>query len=1153
MKLSRIKGFLAYLMVVFCNGFVDLGHKILIQDTIYKATQGKSLIILSAIVNAFILIPYLLLFTPSGFIADKFPKAKVLRLTALSTVPLTLMITFCYYQGYFWSAFLMTLLLGIQSAINSPAKYGYIKELCGKEKLAPANAMVQTVAVIAILAGTFVFSFFFEMLLDNRFLTTEQDLPEIIKSFAPLGWILVLFSLIEAGLTWTLPEKKSVDPMSTYDIKKYVKGAYITPYLMRIIEKPVLLACVIGLGIFFAINQVLLSSYGAFVKTQLGVDSVLFSQGVLALGGIGLLLGANYAGRMSRGFIETGMIPVGSFGVTISLFFLPLLTSKLLIALLFIFYGFFGGMLIVPLNALIQFNSGENELGKVLAGSNFIQNIGMFSALILTILITLLFGSEHYLLYGLFLCAFAGFVYTLTTLKQSLVRYLLYVLVTKIYRLQVKGLDNIPSKGGVLLLGNHTSLIDWAILQLASPRPIRFVMEKAIYDKWYLTWILKRFKVIPIAKGRSKGALDNIRQFLQSGEVIVLFPEGRLSMNGQLGKFYAGFERAAIDSNATIIPFYILGLWGAKSSYAPKITQQLKKKGPTEVMVTFGASVPLESSAIEVRQKVKELSINSWAYHVKQFKSLPLAWLKEAKHRMGDVVIVEEKNNQFTKDKLVASVWYFKVRWKKAMYREPNIGILLPSTAGGVIANLSLLCLGKTVVNLNYTVGADLMQSAITQAEIKTIVTSKLFILQLAKRGLNLEALFKGLTIIYLEDYRRKRTKLSIVKRILLARLIPFFILKKLMIEPTHIDDTAAILFSSGSEGAPKGVELSHRNLLCNIKQMSSLLSLTESDVLLSVLPTFHAFGLTTTTLMPLLQGLPIVCYPDPTNVQAIAKLIFKYKVSLMCQTPTFLNFYIKNKKIHPAMLQSLRLVIAGAEKLQNETYNNFKKKFNLEIYEGYGATEVAPVASCNFPDVVSSIDMHVHQANKPGTVGLPLPGSAFRIVDPKTLDLLPQGEEGMVLIGGTQVMKGYLNEKEKTSKVVILRDNVRWYVTGDKGFVDEEGFLKLIDRYSRFAKIGGEMISLSAAENALVKILAEEIDDLMIINMPDKVKGEQLIVFYSGEIEPDALAKKIKEGNISKLMLPKTVEKLEDLPRFGSGKKNYVKAKEMASILVGH
>jgi acyl-[acyl-carrier-protein]-phospholipid O-acyltransferase/long-chain-fatty-acid--[acyl-carrier-protein] ligase len=266
-----------------------------------------------------------------------------------------------------------------------------------------------------------------------------------------------------------------------------------------------------------------------------------------------------------------------------------------------------------------------------------------------------------------------------------------------------------------------------------------------------------------------------------------------------------------------------------------------------------------------------------------------------------------------------------------------------------------------------------------------------------------------------------------------------------------------------------------------------------------------------------------------------------------MCQTPTFLNLYTKSKKIHPVMLKSLRLVIAGAEKLQKETYVNFKDKFGLEVYEGYGATEVAPVASCNFPDVVSAIDLHVHQAQKVGTVGLPLPGSAFRVVDPESYGVLPQGEEGMVLIGGTQVMKGYLDNIEKTKQSVIEKDQVRWYITGDKGFVDEEGFLTLIDRYSRFAKISGEMVSLSAVEQKIMKLAGTKVEDLMVVNMPSSSKGELLVLFYSGDVQVSDLISLLKEGGLNRFMFPKHIEKLDELPRFGSGKKNYVKAKQIA------
>lgn len=1148
MKLSKIKGFIAYLIIIFCNSFVDLGHKILIQDTIYRTADGNLLVILSAVVNSFILLPYLLLFTPSGFISDKFPKAKVIKFTALAAIPLTLLITLFYYLGYFWPAFMMTLLLGVQSAINSPAKYGYIKELCGKETLARANALVQTLAIISILAGTFIFSYFFESMVANSGLTETVSADDILQVFAPLGWLLVFFSTLETLLSLTLPQKSAADPSSTYDVKSYFKGRYIRPYLKYASEKSVILTCIIGLAVFWSVNQVLLASYGAFAKNVLQEQSVLFSQGVLALGGIGLLFGANYAGKVSRGFIETGLIPLGTIGLTVCLFFIPLLTSKLLICLLFFVYGFFGGVLIVPLNALVQFNAAKDALGKVLAANNFIQNIGMFSSLMLTIIVALLFGDERSLLYGLFLTAAVGAVYTLMKLSQAFSRYILYFLVSKVFKLQVHGLDNIPSEGGILLLGNHVSFVDWAILQIACPRPMRFVMEKAIYDKWYLTWFFKHFKVIPIARGHSQDALETIRIALQNGEMVTLFPEGRLSMNGQIGTFYNGFERAAKDSGAIIIPFFLQGLWGSLFSRAPKSAhRQEKSKRSTDVTVVFGEPLAISATPQDVRQAVKELSIQSWRYHIEQYASLPYAWLVQAKSALAETAVMDDKRVALTNNKLLATVWCFNQVWRKNLFNQNNIGILLPASIGSVLTNLSILSLGKTIVNLNFTVGEENMHSAIHQAEIKTIITSRLFINQMKKKGIDLSSILEQYKLVYLEDERKKISKLHGIINFMLVRLLPLSMLNYFINQARGIDKSAALLFSSGSEGAPKGVMLSHRNLLTNIKQLSSVMAFKNDDVMLSSLPPFHAFGLTATMLMPLLQGIPVVCFPDPTNAQALSKLILRNQITLMCQTPTILNFFNKSVKIYPELLTSLRMVISGAEKLHADTREQFKQKFGLDIYEGYGATEVAPVASCNLPNEISPVDLHRHIAFRPGSVGLPLPGSAFRIVDPQTYEKLPQGEAGMVLIGGLQVMQGYLGEPDKTKQVLIKIEGVTWYISGDKGYIDSDGFLFLVDRYSRFAKVGGEMISLGTVEATLTEHLdSSDIDEIMILSVPDPARGESIVLLYSGAATNDEVKNFIKHSQLPNIMHPKQIKQLEVLPQLGTGKKDYRTAKTM-------
>lgn len=558
MKLSKIKGFFPYIILVFLNTFVDLGHKILIQDTLYQTASSTSYTIFSSIINALILLPYILLFTPSGFIADKFPKATVLKVTAAAAIPLTMLVTLCYFNGYFWGAFSLTLLLAIQSALNSPAKYGYIKEMFGKEHLSQANAIVQTLAIIAILGATFAFTYIFSYYIQKAGLQGSVDKSLLLHAFAPAGFLLIIFSIFETLMTFRLIKHEAADPDSHYKVSAYFKGQYLKTYLNKTYQHQVIFTCILGLSVFWAVNQVLLASYGAFLKDHIGNVSVMFAQGSLAMGGIGILLGALYAGKVSKGFIETGLIPAAAIGITAGLFILPQLSGSLSIVALFLGYGFFGGMLIVPLNALIQFNAPRQETGKVLSANNFLQNCFMLGFLILTILLGLGGIDSLLLLYGLALIALSGTIYTLITLPQSLIRYVAYFIASRFYRLNVYQLDNLPSSGGVLLLGNHVSFIDWAVLQIACPRPIRFVIERSFTQIWYLKWLFKKFKVIPIAKGASQDALREINKALNAGDVVAMFPEGRLSINGQIGIFRSGFERQQSIATRLSFPFIFM-------------------------------------------------------------------------------------------------------------------------------------------------------------------------------------------------------------------------------------------------------------------------------------------------------------------------------------------------------------------------------------------------------------------------------------------------------------------------------------------------------------------------------------------------------------------------------------------------------------------
>lgn len=1143
-QLFRITGFVAYIGMLFLNAFVDLGHKIIIQNTLFKTYDGDAQILLTAIVNALILLPFVLLFTPSGYLADRFPKHLVMRVSAWVAVAVTLAITGFYHLGWFWAAFAMTFLLAVQSAFYSPAKYGYIKELVGKEALASANGWVQATTTTAILSGIFVFSILFEGRLAGMSYSTPD---EVMGMMAPLGWVLVAGALIEVVLAYRLPVRAPGAEMR-FAWPDYASGRYLRSNLHAAWDNQVIWLSIVGLAIFWSIAQVILAAFPAFAKETLGETNTVVIQGVLACTGIGIILGSVVAGRVSRNHIETGLIPVGALGIAAALFVLPGLGSAWAHGLNFLLLGFLGGVFLVPLNALIQFNAGEKGLGRVLAANNFIQNIVMLSFLGLTVLAAYLHIGGLTVMLGLAVIALLGAIYTLYQLPQSMVRFLMARAMSTHYRLDVIGLKNMPAQGGVLMLGNHISWVDWAMVQMASPRPVRFVMERVIYERWYLRWFLDFFGVVPISGGRSREAIETVSRLIDAGEVVCVFPEGTISKNGQLSEFKRGFEKSARAAmSGVILPFYLRGLWGSRFSYAKEKLKASRREGRTrDVLVAFGQPLPREASAEQVKQAVFELSVTSWQTHIATLPSLPAAWLAAAKRRLGEVAVIDSAGTRLTNRRLIAAVLLFARRIKR-LAPEPAVGILLPASSAAAIANLAALLVGKQVVNLNYTASSEALLAGMRSAGVRHVITSERFLAKLQQRGIDLDAAFAETTLRPMEGLRAEIGKAEALALLGIGILLPARLLLWLFGRPSRPDDTAAILFSSGSEGTPKGIELSHRNIMANVRQISDVLNTEPDDLILANLPPFHAFGLTVTTFLPLLEGIPMVCHPDPTDAVGTAKAIARYRATVLCSTSTFLRLYIRNQRVHPLMLQSVRVVVAGAERLSPEVREAFALKFNKLIYEGYGATETTPVASVNVPDALETETWKIQAGSRPGTVGLPLPGTSFRIVDPATLATLPPGEDGLILIGGVQVMKGYLNDPAKTADVVVELDGQRWYKTGDKGHLDPDGFLTIVDRYSRFAKLGGEMISLGAVEDQVRRILGQPELELAAVNLPDERKGERILLLVAGEIDADGLRKRLIEAGMNPLSIPAEVLQVEAIPKLGSGKTDFGAVKRLA------
>ena len=1148
MKLLRTAGFLPYLAIAFLNAGVDLAHKITIQNVLLKSFDGDTLVILTALINAMILLPFIFLFSPAAFINDKFSRTKVIRLSALAAVGISALIYLCYAIGEFYMAFALTLLLAAQSAVYSPAKYSIIKSIVGTEQLGMANGIIQALTIIAILFSSFAFSFFFE----SHYIASN-DPNVVLQSVWGIGIALIAFSALEAYFAFKIPFFPQTAELSEekFSAKQYASLHYLKENIRTLRQNKNIWLSVIGLSLFWGVSQVIVAAFPAHYKAIFNADNAIVIQAILAVSGLGLILGSYVAGKMSHLHIELGIVPVGAVGIFISLFCLTLTDSNLFLTICSFSFGFFGGLFIVPLNATIQYFAPEAISGKIMAGNNFMQNVLMVAFLLLSILFVKLSLSTTNLLIFASLVCLVGSFYAMLQLPHLFTRLLLLPILKTGYRFHVNGLKNLPQSGGVLLLGNHISWIDWLVLQAASPRAIKFVMYRPIYNKWYLTWFLRIFKVIPIGGGASKESIQTIRNYLENGEVVALFPEGHISYNGQINEFQKGFEHVLEGlENITTVPFYLRGLWGSSFSRANSHYKILsKKRGKREVLVAFGKPINGFIDAVAMKQKVVELSFSAWEHFINEQAPLTHHWLESAKSDLFKECVADAQGTELNNVKFIAAVLSFAKVLKTKLRGQRHVGVLLPSSAAGAIVNMALFVLGKVPVNLNYTLSAESMQKALAKAQIDTVLSSAKFLDKLTAKGFDFNAILAD-KLLFAEDIAKGLNKTAKTHAFLTALFAPQWWIKLRHFADVKLDDTATILFSSGSEGDPKGIELSHKNLLTNIKQVSELLNFRRDDVILNSLPIFHSFGLTVTTLLPLCEGVKMVSVADPTDGAAIGKMSAKHGVSILFGTSTFFRLYTRNKKLHPLMFQNVRIVIAGAEKLKTDVKDAFRLKFGLEIYEGYGTTETAPVAAVNVPNILEKDSLKELTFTKEGTVGLPLPGTIIKIVDPDTLNELKTGEDGLILIGGGQVMKGYLDDPEKTAEVIAELDGVRYYKTGDKGHIDEHGFVTIVDRYSRFAKIGGEMISLGAVEANLSQAIGEDAVFVATAVNDDK-KGESVVLLVKSELTLSEIQQRIKTLNIPPIMLPSEIFLVDEIPLLGSGKIDFKRAKLLATELI--
>ena len=1152
-NLTLIK--IAFLFVVFCNAFVDVTHKVLLQNIAFKVFDGSTQVVWISIINSLIIIPFILLFTLSGFLSDKYDKKNILVYGAVSSFLLSILMIIAYLSGNFYFAMGSLVLLAIQSAVYSPAKFGIIIDIYGRKNLASGNAFLQAISMMAILFSIASASIVFEIFYNNNNLQTLTTKEELLSAILPLTYYIVPFAFLEMLVSFLFLKNINTSYNKNKDLtlnkKELFQGKLLQNNMKILTSNNAIFLSVIGLSVFWGISQSTMAVFPSFAKMYLGISDVSIINGVIGASGIGIAIGSIMYSKISKYYIEVGTIPLAAFGMALTLYISTLVASPILLAIIFLFFGFFGGMFIVPLNALIQFNAKKKVLGTILAGNNWFHSVSMFLMLGMTTIVSYYGFDPLKTIYLILLITLIGTMYTIYQLPQSLILLFLKTIVGMKYKLEVNGITNIPQTGGVLLLGNHISWIDWAVVLMAVPKEVRFVMDKTIYSKWYIKWIFRMFNAIPISNASSKTTIKIIAKQLDEGNIVVIFPEGSITRNGHLGEFKKGFEKILqlTSTDVKVVPFYIRGLWESMFSRA---NQKFKKSNRTNsVTISFARYMKKENAnIISVKKQIINLSTKSWQEHIKNLKPLNETIFNRLKELKNNMIFTDSTGLELSGHKFLTASIVFKNLLKKQIENQ-NVGILLPSSTAGAFINYSVLLMGKTAVNLNYTSQIETLKYCISKAQIKSIITSRKFIEKLELRGIDLKEAFEDVELIYLEDLRQNISKAKSLSVFLSVKILPSFLSKLIHLTKTKKDDTVLILFSSGSEGTPKGIELSGDNILGNAQQIANIINVNDEDIILGSLPLFHAFGIVVTTYLPLIEGIRCVAHPDPTDGLAIAKLISSYKVTIMCGTSTFFRLYTKNQKIHSLMFESLRLVVSGAEKLREDVRIEFKKRFAKDILEGFGTTETSPVATCNLPDVLSP-DFSIQKGCKAGTVGMAIPGTTIKVVDPVTFKELKVNEEGMILISGIQVMKSYLDDEDRTKKALKVINAKTYYITGDKGKLDEDGFLTIVDRYSRFAKIGGEMISLGAIEELISKFIesTDNLIDFLVTSLEDEKKGEKIVLLISNANKEfiQELKEKILKNFDNKLMIPSEIKIVEEIPKLGSGKKDFAKAKYLAS-----
>ncbi|MCC5790749.1 MAG: MFS transporter, partial [Opitutales bacterium] len=972
----------------FGGALNDNLFKLLIIYAITSAWPQYDERTLFAVVGVFFALPFLLFLGFAGTLADRLPKNLIVRRVKVAETLIMLVGAGAVFSGNGWLMLATVFAMSTQSALFSPTKFGIVPELAGQENISRANGFMQAASYLAMILGT-VLAPALTVMFDYRY----GGVALVCAGIGFLGYLAAR----------KIEPTQPANPEARANII-FLKDIYRS---LQHVHRDGFLTLAVYFSSFFlliaAFVQMNLISYGTEHLNLANQQEATYLFLVVALG---IVAGALFAGKVSRRGIEFGIVPIGlGFLALSSMGFYLIPSGAVGMAIgLCAMMGIGAGLFLVPVHSFVQFRSPPEKRGGIIAASGWLSWLGVLTASLLLYLCSAVFGwdpAESFLFVAVLVLLMA--VLSMVVLPDFFVRFVALVLTRCFYRLRVNGMENLPAHGPGVLVCNHVTVMDALWITAIQQRRIRFIMSRQILERssWILQKLLRLGGVIPIHEEDGPKdlmrSLKVAREALEKGYLVAIFPEGRLTRTGHMLPFKTGFEKIIRRTEAPVIPLYIEGGYGTRASLshggAPKMLHPRDFR--RQITVAVGSSLPTETPAAEVQEAVRDLATSATEAYAPIRGSAGRCFVRTAKRYWGRFAMADSSGKELTYGKTLTGAILLRSLLRQELKDDPTeIGVLIPPSVGGALTNLALAMDFRVSVNLNYTASEGAIASAIKQTGMRTVVTSR----KVREKFPDLPMPEK---VIYLEDLLGKVSGLAKFWALLQARLLPApWVVNDFQ---WNKDDPLTILFSSGSTAEPKGIRLTHHNVLSNIDGFRIVARPQPDDRLTGVLPFFHSMGYTTTLWFPLTSGLGVAYHNNPLETGPIGELAEKYDPTILIGTPTFLMAWVR--KIDPAKFRKLRWVVAGAEKLRPKLADMFERRYGIRPLEGYGATECSPVISVNVPDV--EVAGYRQEGCREGTVGRPLPNLRVRIADPDTGETVKPGEPGLLWVYGPSVMHG--------------------------------------------------------------------------------------------------------------------------------------------------